>query len=168
MAGANRAIKEAKVQEIKEKLEKAEAIILANYQGLTVEEDTELRKKFRESGVDYKIYKNTLVKLALKELGVEGLDESLKGPVSMAIGYEDPTAPARILNDFAKEHKALELKAGYVQKQIYDIDKVKELAAIPPKEVLVAKLLGSLNAPIANFAYLVKAIADKMSDEVAE
>lgn len=168
MAGANRSLKEAKVQEIKEKLEKAEAIILANYQGLTVEEDTELRKKFRESGVDYKIYKNTLVKLALKELGVEGLDESLKGPVSIAIGYEDPTAPARLLNDFAKEHKALELKAGYVQKQIYDTAKVKELAAIPPKEVLVAKLLGSLNAPISNFAYVVKAIADKMSGEATE
>ena len=168
MAGANRSLKEAKVQEIREKLEKAEAIILANYQGLTVEEDTELRKKFRESGVDYKIYKNTLVKLALKELGVEGLDECLKGPVSMAIGYEDPTAPARILNDFAKEHKALELKAGYVQKQVYDTEKVKELAAIPPKEVLVAKLLGSLNAPMANFAYVVKAIADKMSGEATE
>lgn len=168
MAGKNRALKEAKVQEIREKLEKAEAFILADYQGLTVEEDTELRKKFRDAGVEYKIYKNTLVKLALKEMGVEGLNESLTGPVSMAIGYEEPTAPARILNDFAKEHKALELKAGYVQKQVYDTEKVKELASIPPREVLIAKLLGSFKAPISNFAYLIKAIADKNGSEATE
>jgi large subunit ribosomal protein L10 len=168
MSGKNRALKEAKVQEIRERLEKAEAVILADYQGLTVEADTELRKQFREAGVEYKVYKNTLVKLALKELEVDGLDEYLKGPVSMAIGYEDPTAPARIINNFAKEHKAIELKAGLVQKEVYDSEKVKELAAIPPKEVLIAKLLGSFKAPISNFAYLIKAIVDKNENESAE
>jgi large subunit ribosomal protein L10 len=164
----NRTLKEAKVQEIKGKLEKAEAVILANYQGLNVEEDTELRKKLREAGVEYKVYKNTLTILAAKELGLDGIAEYLEGPVSIAIGYEDPTAPARILNDFAKEHKKLELKAGIVQGEVYDIDKVKELAAIPPKEVLLAKLLGSFKAPVSNFAYLINAIKEKKENESAE
>ncbi|MDZ5034034.1 50S ribosomal protein L10, partial [Clostridium perfringens] len=87
----NRQIKEAKVAEIKEKLEKAQAIVLADYQGLTVEEDTALRKSLREAGVEYKVYKNNLVTLAAKELGIEGLDEYLEGPVSLAFGYEDAT-----------------------------------------------------------------------------
>lgn len=168
MPGKNRTLKEAKVQEIKGKLEKAEAAILANYQGLNVEEDTELRKKLREAGVEYKVYKNTLTKLAAKELGLDGINEYLEGPVSIAIGYEDPTAPARILNDFAKDHKKLELKAGIVQGEVYDTDKVKELAAIPPKEVLLAKLLGSFKAPLSNFAYLINAIKEKNENESAE
>ncbi|WBW99697.1 50S ribosomal protein L10 [Oceanirhabdus sp. W0125-5] len=153
-------IKEAKVQEIREKLEKAQSVILTNYQGLTVEEDTQLRKQFRETGVEYKVFKNTLVKLALKELGIEGLDEHLEGPVSMALGYEDPTAPGRVISAFMKDHKALELKAGLVQGEVYDLEKITAFASIPPREVLLAKLLGSLQSPISKFAYLVKAIAD--------
>ena len=116
----NRQLKEAKVAEIKEKLEKAQSVVLASYQGLTVEEDTELRKSLREAGVEYKVYKNTLVTLAAKELGLEGIEEYLEGPVSMAFGYEDATVPARVLNDFAKDHKKLELKAGIVEGEIYD------------------------------------------------
>lgn len=165
VAGKNRMIKEAKVQEIRERIEKAQTIILANYQGLTVEEDTQLRKQFREAGVEYKVFKNTLVKLALKELGIEGLDNQLEGPVSMAIGYEDPTAPGRVMSAFMKEHKALELKAGLVQGEVYDLEKITEFASIPPKEVLLAKLLGSLQSPLSKFAYLVKAIADSKSAE---
>ncbi|WP_040210007.1 50S ribosomal protein L10 [Clostridium polynesiense] len=154
-------MKEAKVAEIKEKLEKAQGVILTKYQGLTVEEDTELRKSLREAGVEYKVYKNTLVTLAAKELGHEGIVEYLEGPVSIAIGYEDPTAPARVLNDFAKNHKKLELKAGIVQGEIFDGEKVKQLASIPPKEVLIAKLLGSFKAPLSNLAYLLNAIKEK-------
>ncbi|MCY6957350.1 50S ribosomal protein L10 [Clostridium brassicae] len=157
----NRQLKQAKVQEIKEKMEKAEAVVLADYQGLTVEEDTQLRKNFREAGVEYKIYKNTLVALAAKELGIEGLEQYLKGPVSIAMSYDDATAPARILNDFAKDHKKLELKAGLVQGTVYDETKIKEVASIPPKEVLIAKLLGSLKAPMSNFVYLLNAIKEK-------
>ncbi|WMJ82482.1 50S ribosomal protein L10 [Clostridium sp. MB40-C1] len=157
----NRQLKQAKVQEIKEKLEKAEAVVLADYQGLTVEEDTQLRKNFRESGVEYKIYKNTLVALAAKELGIEGLEQYLKGPVSIAMSYDDATAPARILNNFAKDHKKLELKAGLVQGTVYDETKIKEVASIPPKEILIAKLLGSLKAPMSNFVYLLNAIKEK-------
>ncbi|ABK61140.1 MULTISPECIES: 50S ribosomal protein L10 [Clostridium] len=161
MASKNRQLKEAKVQEIREKLEKAQSVVLASYQGLNVEEDTELRKQLREAGVEYKVYKNTLVTLAAKELGMDGIVEYLEGPVSLAIGYEDATAPARILNDFAKDHKKLELKAGVVEGKVFDQAEIKELATIPPKEVLIAKLLGSLKAPMSNFVYLLNAIAEK-------
>lgn len=162
----NRQMKQAKVEEIKEKLQKSQSVILASYQGLTVEEDTQLRKSLREAGVEYKVYKNTLVILAAKELGIEGLEEHLQGPISIAIGYDDVTAPARILNDFAKTHKKLELKAGLVQGEIYDADKVKQLANIPSKDVLIAKLLGSIKSPLSKFAYLLNAI--KESKESAE
>ena len=150
----NRQIKEAKVAEIREKLEKAQAIVLADYQGLTVEEDTALRKTLREAGVEYKVYKNNLVTLAAKELGIEGLDSYLEGPVSIAFGYEDATAPARVLHTFAKDHKKLELKAGMVEGTLYNKEEVEKLATIPSKEVLIAKLLGSFKAPLSNVAYL--------------
>ena len=164
----NREIKEAKVAEIKEKLEKAQTVVLSSYQGLTVEEDTQLRKNLREAGIEYKVYKNTLVTRAAKELGIEGISEYLNGPVSMAFGYEDVTAPARILNDFAKDHKKLELKAGLVEGEIYDKAKLEQLASIPSKEVLIAKLLGSIKSPLSNFAYLLSAIKDKKEAESAE
>ncbi|AJA49741.1 50S ribosomal protein L10 [Clostridium pasteurianum DSM 525 = ATCC 6013] len=168
MASKFRELKEAKILEIKNKLGKAEAIIMVNYQGLTVEEDTELRKNLRDAGVEYKVYKNTLVTRAANELGFEKMAQFLEGPVAVAIGYEDPTAPARILNDFAKSHKALELKAGLVQGEIFDESKIKELASVPSKEVLIAKLLGSFKAPISNFAYLLSAIKDKKESESSE
>lgn len=164
----NRELKEAKVAEIKEKLEKAQSVILADYQGLTVEEDTELRKALREAGVEYKVYKNSMVTLAARELGHEGIVQYLEGPVSIAFGYEDVTAPARILADFAKTHKKLELKAGIVDGEVFDQDKVNQLASIPSKEVLIAKLLGSFKAPISNLAYLLSAIKDKKEAESAE
>lgn len=162
----NRSLKEAKVAEIKEKLEKANSVVLSQYQGLTVEEDTVLRKNLREAGVEYKVYKNTLVILAAKELGLEGIVEYLEGPVAIAFGYEDVTVAARVLNDFAKDHKKLELKAGIVEGEIYDTDKIKQLATIPSKEVLIAKLLGSIKSPLSKFAYLLNAI--KESKESAE
>jgi large subunit ribosomal protein L10 len=161
----NRQIKEAKVSEIKEKLEKAQAVILADYQGLTVEEDTQLRKTLRENGIEYKVYKNSLVTLAAKELGLDGLEVFLEGPVSVAFGYDDATSAARILNDFAKDHKKLELKAGVVEGEIYDTEKVVQLASIPSKEVLIAKLLGSIKAPLSNLAYLLSAIKDQKEAE---
>lgn len=164
----NRQLKEAKVVEIKEKLEKAQSVVLASYQGLTVEEDTTLRKSLREAGVEYKVYKNSLVTLAAKELGIEGVEEYLEGPVSIAFGYEDATAPARILFDFAKSHKKLELKAGIVDSVIYNKEQVEKLATIPSKEVLIAKLLGSFKAPLSNVAYLLNAIKEKKETESAE
>lgn len=165
MAGKNRQIKEAKVLEIKEKLEKAQGVVLAKYQGLTVEEDTELRRRLREAGVEYKVYKNTLTTLAAKELGIEGLEAHLEGTTSIAFGYDEATAPARILHQFAQEHKKLELKAGLVEGTVYDADGVKVLATIPSREVLIAKLLGSFKAPLSNLAYLLSAVKDKKESE---
>lgn len=162
----NKEEKQAKVQVIKEKFGKAQAVIFADYRGLTVEEDTELRRKFREAGVEYKVLKNTLTSIAAKEAGVEGIDKFLAGPTSFAFGYEDPIAPARVLNDFTRDHKKLELKGGLVQGKVFDVDKVKELALIPSKEVLISKLLGSFKMPLSNFAYLVNAIKEKKEQEV--
>lgn len=164
----NRQLKEAKVAEIKEKLEKAQSVVLASYQGLTVEQDTNLRKSLREAGVEYKVYKNTLVTLAAKELGFDGIVEYLEGPVSIAFGYEDATAPARVLHTFAKDHKKLELKAGMVDGTVYNKAEVEKLATIPSKEVLIAKLLGSFKAPLSNLAYLLNAIKEKKESESAE
>lgn len=159
----NLEVKKAKVLEIKEKMEKAQGIVFSKYQGLTVEEDTELRKKLREAGVEYKVYKNSLTTLAAKELGIENLEAHLVGPLSVAFAYEDATAPARVLSDFAKTHKKLELKAAIVEGNIYDSKEVEKLAAIPSREVLISKLLGSFKAPLSNLAYLFNAIAEKQS-----
>lgn len=161
MGNNNRSLKEAKVLEIKEKMSKAQGIIFAKYQGLTVEEDTELRKRMREAGVDYKVYKNSLTAMAAKELDINGIDYILAGPTSVAFGYEDPTVPAKVLNDFAKDHKALELKGGVVQGKLFSDSEVKVLATIPSREILIAKLLGSIKSPLSNFAYLLNAIKEQ-------
>ncbi|MFA6940346.1 MAG: 50S ribosomal protein L10 [Clostridiaceae bacterium] len=157
----NRQVKEVKVAEIKGKLEKAKGVVFANYQGLTVEEDTLLRKNLREAGIEYKVYKNSLTNLAAKELGLDGISTFLEGPTSVALGYQDPTAPARVLNDFAKDHKKFALKAAIVEGEVYDTEKTLVLASIPPKDVLIGKLLGSLKAPLSKFVYLVSAISEK-------
>jgi large subunit ribosomal protein L10 len=157
----NRQLKEAKVAEIKEKLEKAQGVVLSQYQGLSVEDDTQLRKNLREAGVEYKVYKNTLVTLAARELGIEGIVTHLQGPISIAFGYEEPTVAARVLNEFAKTHKKLELKAAIIQGEIFDGAQVNELAAIPPRDVLIAKLLGSFKAPLSNLAYLLNSIKEQ-------
>ena len=161
MLSNNRQLKEAKVAEIKEKLEKAQGVVLSQYQGLNVEEDTLLRKNLREAGVEYKVYKNTLVILAAKELGIEGIVTHLQGPISIAFGYEEPTVAARVLNEFAKTHKKLELKAAIIQGEVFDGAQVNELASIPPRDVLIAKLLGSFKAPLSNLAYLLNSIKEQ-------
>lgn len=159
----NLVIKQAKVKELVEKFEKSEAAILTSYIGITVEQDTELRKKMREAGVEYKVVKNTLTSRAVKELGFD-LDSHLEGPVAIAFGYEDPTVPARILAEFAEKNKSIELKAGIVQGKMFDTAKVVELSKVPPKEVLIAKLLGSMKAPVSNFVYLINAIKEKKEE----
>jgi large subunit ribosomal protein L10 len=161
-------IKAAKISEIKEKLQKSQAAVFSKYQGLTVEEDTNLRKQLRDSGIEYKVYKNTLTTLAANELGFGEATKFLVGPISIAFGYEDVTAPARILNNFAKEHKKLQLQGGLVQGVVYDVDKIKKLATIPSREVLIAKLLGSFKSPISNFAYVLNAIKEKKENESAQ
>lgn len=166
MLSNNRQLKEAKVAEIKEKLAKAQGVVLSQYQGLNVEEDTQLRKNLREVGVEYKVYKNTLVILAAKELGIEGIDAHLQGSISLAFGYEDPTVATRVLAEFAKTHKKLELKAAIIQGKIFGGAEVNMLASIPSRDVLIAKLLGSFKAPLSNFAYLLNSI--KEQKELAE
>jgi large subunit ribosomal protein L10 len=163
--GKNRKLKEAKVKEIEEKMKKANSIVFARYQGLTVEEDTKLRKNLREAGIEYKVYKNTLSKLAAKKLGFDEVEDAFSGPISTAFGYDDPAAPARILNDFSKDHKVLELKGGVIDGKVFDKDKIQKLASIPPRDVLIAKLLGSLKAPLSKFVYLLNAVEEKRKSE---
>lgn len=165
MANKNRELKEAKVAEIREKMEKAKTVVLAKYQGNNAEEDTTLRKSLREAGVEYKIYKNSLVNLAAKELGFEDLTQYLEGPVAIAFGYEDATTASRVLNDFAKGHKTFELIAGVVEGTVYDTETINKIANIPSREVLVAKLLGSFKAPLSNLAYLLNAIKEQKEQE---
>ena len=137
--------------------------MVVDYKGLKVEELTELRNKFREAGIDYKVYKNTLVRRAAAEVGnmAQFDDVNLVGTNAIAFGYEDPVAPAKIVNDFAKTHPKLELKMGFVEGEFYDAENIKKLAEIPSRDELIAKLLGSLKAPVSNFVYLVDAIAKK-------
>lgn len=160
--------KKVKVEEIREKFSNAKSAILVDYRGLTVAEATDLRTKFREAGVEYKVYKNNLMKLAIKESSFEGLTADLSGPSAIAFGYEDPVTPAKIVKDFAKEHQNLELKAGVVEGEYYDNAKIIEIADIPSREVLLSRLVGSFQAPISNFAYLVKNIMDKRVEEGEE
>jgi large subunit ribosomal protein L10 len=154
------------VSEIAEKLQKSSSAVVVNYKGLTVEEVTELRTKFREAGVEYKVYKNTLVRRAAKEVGIEQFnDELLIGTNAIAFGYEDPVAPARIVSDFIKTHPKMELKMGVVEGEFYDQNQIVELSNIPSREVLIAKLLGSLKAPVSNFAYLLDAMIKKQEEQ---
>ena len=156
-------MKKGVVAEIAEKLQKSASCVVVDYKGLKVEELTELRNKFREAGIDYKVYKNTLVRRAAAEVGnmAQFDDVNLVGTNAIAFGYEDPVAPAKIVNDFAKTHPKLELKMGFVEGEFYDADNIKKLAEIPSREELIAKLLGSLKAPVSNFVYLVDAITKK-------
>lgn len=139
------------VQELAEKVKAAQSIVLADYRGLTVEQDTELRNTLRAAGVEYKVVKNTLTSFAMKESGLEGLDTFLNGPTAMAISSTDAVAPAKVLTNFAKKFEKFELKAGVVEGKIINVEGIKALAELPSREVLVAKVLGSFNAPIAGF-----------------
>ena len=152
--------KKVVVEEIREKFNNAKSAILVDYRGLTVGEATDLRSKFREAGVEYKVYKNNLVKLAIKESDFEGLSADLTGPNAIAFGYEDPVTPAKVVKDFSKDHKNLELKAGVVEGMYYDTAKIIEIADIPSREVLLSRLVGSFQAPISGFARLLKSISD--------
>ena len=156
------------VDEIKGYVSDAKSAVLVDYRGLTVEQDTKLRKQLREAGVVYKVYKNTMLHLAFDGTDFAQLDKDLEGPTAIAFGIEDETAPARIINNFAKDCPALEMKAGVVEGIVYDKAGVEKLATIPSKEVLIAKLLGSIKAPLSNLAYLLNAIKEKKESESAE
>ena len=148
------------VAELVEKLKAAQAGVLVDYRGLTVEEDTNLRAKLREAGVEYKVVKNTLTRFAAKEVGYDELDEMLNGPTSLAMSETDPVAPAKVIAEFAKTNDKIEIKAGFLDGKVISIDEVKTLADTPSREVLIAKIMGSMNAPISKLVRTLQALVD--------
>lgn len=142
-------LKKEVVQELSDKIKSAKAMVFADYRGLTVEQDTELRTALRKAGVEYKVVKNTLTRFAAKENGLEGLDSYLNGPTAMALSTTDPVSPAKVLSEYAKKFEKFEIKAGVVEGKIIDVAGVTSLAELPPREVLIAKVLGGFNAPIS-------------------
>ncbi len=156
------------VSEIKNKFDGAKAAVLVDYRGLTVLEASELRNKFREANVEYKVYKNNLVKLAIKDSEFEGLDQDLVGPNAIAFGYDDPVIPAKIIKDFSKDHEKLELRSGVIEGEYYSSEKMAEIADVPSKEILLSKFVGSIQSPISNFVYLLKNISDQKEEEAPE
>ena len=154
-------LKQPIVDEISAVIKDAQSVVVVDYRGLTVAEDTQLRKQLREAGVSYKVYKNTLVKRAVEGTDFEPISEVLEGPSAFAVSTEDATAPARVLAEFAKKAPNLEIKAGVVEGTYYDAEGMKAIAAVPSREVLLSKLLGSLQSPITNLARVLNQIAEK-------
>lgn len=169
-------LKKAKVKELSQKMKDAKSFVLADYRGLTVEQDTQLRKAMREAGVEYTVIKNSTIRFAAKENGYDQLDEYLNGPTALAISLDDPVAPSKLLTKFAKDFEKLEIKAGVVEGKILDVNGIKSIASLPSKEELVAKVVGGLSGPlygivnvlnanIRGLAVALKAIADKKQAE---
>ena len=159
-------LKKPVVEEISELLNGAATAVVVDYRGLTVAEDTELRKQLREAGVVYKVYKNTMINFAIKDTEFADLAQHLEGPTAIAVCKDDATAAARVLAKFAKTAEALEIKGGVVDGVYYDAAGIGQIASIPSREVLLSKLLGSMQSPVTNFARIIKQIAEK-NEEVA-
>lgn len=155
------------VEEIADKFKASASTVVVDYRGLTVSEVTELRKQLREAGVEFKVYKNSLTRRAAESAELAGLNESLTGPNAIAFSNEDVIAPAKILNDFAKKHEALEIKAGVIEGNIATVEEVKALAELPSREGLLSMLLSVLQAPIRNLALAAKAVADQKEEQGA-
>lgn len=152
------------VKEIADVFDGAQGAVVVDYRGLTVEQDTQLRKQMRAAGIIYKVYKNTMVRIASKGTPFEGMDAFLEGPTALAVSKEDATAPARELQKFIKANKAnekLEMKGGVVEGNVFDAKGILAVAAIPSREILLGRLLGSMQSPVANFARVIKQIAEK-------
>ena len=154
-------LKKPIVEEISAAVKDAQSVVLVDYRGLTVEQDTELRKQLREAGITYKVYKNTMMNFAFKGTDCEALLPYLEGPSAVAISTEDATAPARVLCKFAKTANALEVKGGIVEGIAYDANGIIEISKIPSREELLSKLLGSIQSPITNFARVMNQLAEK-------
>ncbi|PXV90199.1 LSU ribosomal protein L10P [Lachnotalea glycerini] len=158
-------LKKPVVEQISESIKDAQTVVLVNYRGISVEQDTKLRKQLREAGVTYKVCKNTMMRLAFQGTSCEALDKHLEGPNAIAISKTDATAPARILAKFAKEAPALEIVAGIVEDNYYDSAAMNQIATIPSREELLSKFLGSIQSPITNFARVIKQIAESKEAE---
>jgi large subunit ribosomal protein L10 len=162
----NRVAKQVIVDEIKERLERTKSVVLINSRGLTVGQDNTLRKTLRKAGgIDYKVYKNTMMERAIEGTAFEGLKQYLEGPTAVAFSYEDATAAAGQISKLLKGMPVLEFKASAIDGEIYDAAATKAIAEIPSREVLLSRLLGSLKSPMASFARLVNAIAEKDPSE---
>lgn len=155
--------KQAVVAQLKEQLESAKGVVLTSYKGLTVAQDTELRRELREAGVSYHVVKNTMLRIAAKEAGIEGIEKHLEGTTAFAFSTEDAVAPAKVICGFIKKNKledaeVLTVKVGMVEGKVIGVDEVKALAALPSREELIAKLLGSMNAPISNTVNVLQGV----------
>ena len=153
------------VDELAGRLSRSKSTIVTDYRGLTVAEVTELRRLLREAGVEYEVIKNTMTRRAAAQAQLEGVDEMLTGPNAIAFGYEDVVVPAKVLFNFAKSHKALELKGGLVEGRVVSAKDIENLATLPSREGLLSMLLSVLQAPMRNFAYAVKQVAEQQSAE---
>ena len=158
-------IKAPIVDEIKATIDGAASVVLVDYLGLTVEQDTKLRKNLRAEEITYKVYKNTLIKRAIEGTEFESLSKDLEGPTAIVVSKKDATAPARVIADFAKTASKLELKSGVVEGTYYDANGIQAISQIPSREVLLSRLLGSLQSPIANLARVINQVAEQKSAE---
>lgn len=158
-------LKKPVVDEISAMIKDAQTVVLVDYRGLTVEQDTVLRKQLREAGVKYKVYKNTFMNFAFKGTDCEGLSDLLEGPSAIATCDTDATAAARVLCEFAKKAPALEIKGGVVEGNVYDAKGIEQISNIPSREVLLSRLLGSMQSPVTNLARVLKQIAEKDGEE---
>ena len=154
-------LKKPVVEEINSAVKDAQAVVVVRYSGMTVEQDTALRKELREAGITYKVYKNTMMNFAFAGTQCEALSKHLEGPNAIAISADDATAPARILAKYAKQVKHMELVAGVVEGKYFDVAGVQALADVPSRDILLGRLLGSMQSPVANFARVIKQIAEK-------
>ncbi|MCI9535219.1 MAG: 50S ribosomal protein L10 [Lachnospiraceae bacterium] len=157
-------LKQPIVAEISDLLNGAASAVAVDYRGLTVAQDTELRKQLREAGVTYKVYKNTLIRRAAEGTDFAALDPHLEGPTAIAVSKDDATAPARILAEFAKKADKLEIKAGVVEGTYYDAKGMQAISSIPSREVLLGRLFGSMKSPISNLARVLNQIAEKQGE----
>ncbi|WP_433746234.1 50S ribosomal protein L10 [Falsibacillus pallidus] len=155
------------VNEISEKFKSSVSTIVVDYRGLSVAEVTELRKQLREAGIEFKVYKNTMTRRAAEAAELSGLNDALTGPNAIAFSTEDVVAPAKVLNDFAKKHEALEIKAGVIEGNIATVEEIKALAELPSREGLLSMLLSVLQAPMRNFALAAKAVAEQKEEQGA-
>lgn len=160
-------LKQPVIQEISDNVKDAASVVIVDYRGLTVTQDTQLRRNLREANVIYKVYKNTMMNFAFKDTEFEPLKDVLEGPSAIAISKDDATAPARIISNFAKTAPVLEIKAGIVEGDFYDAEGMKAIAAVPSREELLSKLLGSMQSPITNLARVLNQIAEAGGGEAA-
>lgn len=167
MSEAIIAKKAAIVEEVTEKFKTAASVVIVDYRGLTVDEVTKLRKQLRDANVEIRVIKNSILSRAAKAAGLEGLDEVFTGPTAVAFSNEDVVAPAKIIDEFSKEAKALEIKSGIIEGKVSTLEEVTALAKLPSREGLLSMLLSVLQAPVRNVAYAINAVAEKDSEEVA-